>query len=131
MIHKVHQQQHGFTLLEVLAAFLIAVFSLILVFSIWNGAILRTALTERQELALALAQSLIDEQRTLRIATAGTTMGTTSGLEWSVTRQEYGPPSSVPGIEWRPMRIDVEVTWTALTGAQTLALSSIVLVMNI
>ncbi len=131
MSTKRPRKQRGFTLIEVVAAFLLASFGLLLVYEIWNGAISRSILTNQREDALAIAQSLVDEQRVLRVNSAGTTSGTANQMNWTVTRQEYGPPSTVPGIEWRPMKIDVEVKWNALVGQQSISLERIVLVINV
>lgn len=124
-------RQRGFTLLEVLVAFVLLAAVLAVAFQIFSRGMSRASMLEERSQALAVAQSQLNVQGVEQTLKEGQTTGETEDrrYQWTVTIRktdqgvEAGKPA--PSI-YSLYRIDVLVTWMGSDGRpQSLPLSTL------
>ena len=118
------RRQRGFTLIEVVVAFAILALSLGALYESFGGALRRSAIAGKRELAALRAESLLAEFRGsggLLPARAGSDAGT--DFEWRVTAKPY-PAELSERSAWVTEAVTVEVSW-GRTKRQSLSLQSV------
>ncbi len=109
----------GFSLLEVLVAFLVLALSLAVVMRIFAGGLDNIGAANNYTQALSLAESLLDAQGRESPLVIGETRGETrgeteNGLDWQVTVTPYQDDSVAPEASAQPLqlvRVEVIVQW--------------------
>lgn len=105
----------GFSLLEVLVAFLVLALSLAVVMRIFAGGLDNIGAANNYTQALTLAQSLLDAQGRESPLVVGETRGETEGgLDWQITVTPYQAETGGAEVTAHPLqllRIDVNVQW--------------------
>ena len=106
----------GFSLLEVLVAFLVLALSLAVVMRIFAGGLDNIGAANNYTQALNLAQSLLDAQGRESPLTVGETRGETeNGLEWViiVTPYQDAEPAAIEATAHplQLLRVEVSVQW--------------------
>jgi general secretion pathway protein I len=109
----------GFSLLEVLVAFVVLALSLAVVMRIFAGGLDNIGSANRYTQALHLAQSLLDAQGRETPLTMGETSGETleetgAGLEWRISVTPFQTENEATPVAEHPVqlvRIDVRVQW--------------------
>lgn len=105
--------EEGYTLLEVLVAFVILAGAVIMSFRIFGDGLARLNATDRQIGMVAAAQDLLSKLQLKRVLQPGTTSGTSGDYAWTVTLTPYpgkaaGAPAAVSlvhaRVEIRPER---------------------------
>src|SRR5688572_22003335 len=79
----------GFTLFEVVAAFVILAVSLIGIYQVWHGSLTRTEITTKQEFALHIAQTRMENALAERRFVAALQTGVQDGMDWTITTQAF------------------------------------------
>ena len=101
--------QAGFTLLEVLVAFVIFVLSVGALYESFSGSLRRTLKAEVEERAWLSAQSLLAEIRVRPAPWPAEEEGKTSaGLDWKFSTAPY-PTSNNPSSLWQAYQVVIEV----------------------
>jgi len=109
----------GFSLLEVLLAFLVLALSLAVVMRIFAGGLDNIGAANNYTQALTLAQSLLDAKGRESPLVVGETQGETeNGLDWQITVTPYqdAETAGTGGVEMAAhplqlLRIEVSVQW--------------------
>ena len=105
----------GFSLLEVLVAFLVLALSLAVVMRIFAGGLDNVGAANQYTQALSLAQSLLDAQGRESPLVVGETRGETeNALDWKITVTPYQAETGGTDVAAHPlqlMRIEVSVQW--------------------
>ena len=114
-------KQHGFTLVEVIAALLILTFSLAALYESFGMSLRRSGQLRDRELAWLTAQSLLSERRAGDGPMPGESSGkTVDGFDWAIKVDLY--QSAVDeNSAIKPFKVVVKVAW----GAQSISLESI------
>lgn len=103
------RHQAGFTLLEVLVAFVIFALSMGALYESFSGSLRRTLRAEVQERAWLSAQSLLAEIRVRPAPWPAEEKGETpTGLDWKRSTSPY-PTNSDLGSFWRAYQVVIEV----------------------
>ncbi|ANG63776.1 hypothetical protein A8C75_15700 [Marinobacterium aestuarii] len=121
-------RQHGFTLLEVLVAFVILALSLGVILQIFSLTMRTTGSASAQQQALLLAESRLAELSTLNELRSGRDQGPIDErFDWSSRVERFAFPDQELAVEsfWVPYKIDVTVHWD---GNQELTLTTLRLV---
>jgi general secretion pathway protein I len=120
----------GFTLLEILVAFVILVMSLSVLFRIFSGGLLNLTLSEQYNNALLLAESQIvvakSNQQFSQIEVFGETE---SGMQWVRRIEPYIPweEEQVLAVPLRAYKVSVEVSWKNAGRRRQVTLSTVLL----
>nr|WP_067294601.1 type II secretion system protein [Marinobacterium profundum] len=108
--------QRGFTLLEVLVAFVILALSLGVILQIFSLTMRTTSSASAQQQALLLAESRLAELASLKELRSGRDQGPIDErFDWSSRIERFTFADQEPTVEslWVPYKIDVTVHWGA------------------
>ena len=103
----------GFSLLEVLAAFVILALVATALFRLFSGSLSNASAAEEWSRALLLAESQLDLAASAQPLKESTERGTdsTGTIQWETSIVAYTPPDTTPDVEraavvaWRRMRV--------------------------
>ena len=125
----------GFSLLEVLAAFVILALVATALFRLFSGSLANASAAEEWSRALLLAESQLDLAASTQPLKESTERGndSTGNIRWETRVVAYSPPDTNPELEraaellgTRLLRVTTEVTFPgAVKGERTLSLSTI------
>ena len=121
--------EEGYTLLEVLVAFVILSGAVIMSFRIFGDGLARLNAADRQIRMVATAQDLLSQLQLKPVLQPGTTSGISGDYAWTVTLTPYPGKDNAPGavslvqakVEVRPQHqgdagtYDLETTLLAIT----------------
>jgi general secretion pathway protein I len=116
--------QRGFSLLELLVAFVIMAFSLGMLYQVSGGTVRALGDTEQQQRAAILAQSVLNSREAVPEA-GWNEAGESAGLSWRVSSAPFARPvtdSRAPPLH----QLSVVVGWNGRGGARTLELTTLV-----
>jgi general secretion pathway protein I len=116
----------GFTLIEVVVAFVILALALGALYETFGGSLQRSGMASRRELAELRAESLLAEYRGSGGELPRERRGTDGGFEWSITTKPY-PAELEERSAWGAERVTVEVRWGESAG-RALRIDSVELV---
>jgi general secretion pathway protein I len=117
----------GFTLLEVLVAFVILALSLGVLLGIFSAGLRNTRLAADYSAAVALAESRLAELGVTSPLVPGIEEGAGAGpFRWRAEVVELDPVDEVggPGAA-RLYRVEVEIAWDSLLGPRTVSLATL------
>jgi general secretion pathway protein I len=126
-----NRRQHGFTLLEVLVAFVLLAAVLSVAFQIFSTGLARAGLLEERSRALLIAQSQLNAAGVEQVLKEGQSGGESEDrrYQWTTTirKTDDGIDASKPApSSYSLFRIDVVVTWVGSDGRpQSLPLSTL------
>jgi general secretion pathway protein I len=125
----------GFSLLEVLAAFVILALVATALFRLFSGSLSNASAAEEWSRALLLAESQLDLAASAQPLKESTERGTdsTGTLQWETSIVAYSPPDTTPDVEraaellgTRLLRVTTEVKFpAAVKGERTVTLSTV------
>ncbi|MBL3600421.1 MAG: prepilin-type N-terminal cleavage/methylation domain-containing protein [gamma proteobacterium endosymbiont of Lamellibrachia anaximandri] len=120
--------QKGFTLIEVLVAFVILAMSLSVLFRIFSGGLGNISMGERYAGAVTLAETLLDEANLSQSEMSGSRSGSREdGYRWIKTVQAYEvfdrDGNSIP-VE-NLQKVEVQITWEAMGRERHMVLSTL------
>ena len=125
----------GFSLLEVLAAFVILALVATALFRLFSGSLSNASAAEEWSRALLLAESQLDLAASAQPLKESTERGTdsTGTIQWETSIVAYTPPDTTPDVERaaellgsRLLRVTTEVKFPAAgKGERTLSLTTI------
>lgn len=127
----INRRERGFTLIEVLVAFVLLAAILSVAFQIFSTGLARAGLLEERSRALLIAQSQLNAAGVEQILKEGQSSGESEDrrYQWSTTirKTDEGIDSSKPAPSTYSLyRIDVVVTWVGSDGRpQVLPLSTL------
>jgi general secretion pathway protein I len=117
------KRQTGFTLLELLIAFVIMAFSLGMLYHASGGVVRGVGDTEQHARATMLAQSILNAKNAVTEA-GWNERGRSADLDWAVSSAPYGDASTRPGVP--PLhQIHIVVSWTNWRGYRELQLNTL------
>ena len=125
--------QAGFTLLEVVVAFVLLSVTLVIIFQIFSTGLARAGNLDEYSQALALAQSKLAATGVEEQAKEGETRGETYDhrFQWTVAvkrHEEAGDPDTRPQSLQSLYRVDSGVRWRTADGRErSVSLSTLVL----
>ena len=125
----------GFSLLEVLAAFVILALVATALFRLFAGSLSNVSAAEEWSRALLLAESQLDLAASAQPLKESSDRGTdsTGTIQWETSIVAYAPPDTMPDVERaaellgsRLLRVTTEVKFpAAVKGERTLSLTTI------
>ena len=125
----------GFSLLEVLAAFVILALVATALFRLFSGSLSNASAAEEWSRALLLAESQLDQAASAQPLKETSERGTdsTGNVHWETNIVAYAPPDATPDAEraaellgTRLLRVTTEVKFpAAIKGERTLSLTTI------
>ena len=128
------RHESGFSLLEVLVAFVILTLVAATLFKLFSGALANASAAEDYSRAVLIAESVLAETASLKPLREGTREGTADDgrIRWSARIAPYTPPDVPADVELaaqtiatRLYRVSVDVEFPAPTGGtRTLALAT-------
>ena len=117
------RRQRGFSLLELLVAFVIMAFSLGMLYQASGGTVRSVADTEQQMRATVLAQSVLNSRD--NVPEAGwNEAGQTAGFAWRVNSAPFRTEVSDPRVVTL-QQVQIVIGWTDRRGPRQLALSTV------
>ena len=111
---KTHNQQTGFSLLEVLVAFVIMGLVIGGVLQLFGSSMRSVALSDEYSYAVKIAESQMATVGTAVPVEAGNTSGSTDDkFDWNIIIEptEFEYPEGAPPIPLYPYRVKVDVSW--------------------
>ncbi len=117
------KRQTGFTLLELLIAFVIMASSLGMLYRASGGVVRNIGDTEQHARATILAQSLLNTKNSVP-ETGWNEKGQSADLYWTVSSAPYGDASLRPGMP-ALQQIQIIISWTNWRGHRELQLSTL------
>lgn len=119
----------GFTLIEVLVAFLILSFSLAALMTLFSGSLRSVRLGEDYAHATAIGQAQLALLDARGLDGIGTETGETEdGYRWSVAAEPFSDPDEANSESgFRPLAVKITVSWGALEN-RSITLSTVRLV---
>lgn len=120
-------QQHGFSLLEVLVAFVIAALSLAVMYQIFSRGITSTVLGGEYAEAVAIAENKLAELGVLEPLEETATSGTVEDkYHWRLSFKDPDPdPDASFASPFPLMEIELSLTWDARGGKRELLFHTI------
>lgn len=120
-------RSRGFTLLEVLVAFVILALSLGVLLGIFSAGLRNTRLAADYSAAVALSESKLAELGVTTPLVPGIEEGTDTGLfRWRSEVVELEPVDEVGGLgAARLYRVEVDIAWDSLLGPRTVSLATL------
>ncbi|MES9963134.1 MAG: prepilin-type N-terminal cleavage/methylation domain-containing protein [Candidatus Sedimenticola sp. 20ELBAFRAG] len=128
MIGRGPAVERGFTLLEVLVAFVILVMSLSVLFRIFSGGLQNLERSEQYNFALVLAESRIADAVSGQQLIEGESSGETeNGMRWVRRVEPYTPweEEKVLSVPVRAYQVSVDVSWGSVVKPRQLSLSTV------
>ena len=124
------KREVGFTLVEIVVAFVLLAGVLAVGFEIFSSGLRRAGDLDDQARALVIAQSHLAAAGTEELFKEGETRGEDGRFRWSVTIQRSdegtGQPNQPPNSAYQLFRVDVRVEWTGIdTRARSVSLSTL------
>jgi len=129
------RRARGFSLIEVLAAFVILALVATALFNLFSASLNNVAAAEEWSRALTIAESRLEAAAAAQPLKEGSERGNSQDgrVQWETTVAPYAPPEVDPDLErasgalaMRLLRISVEVTYTGGDGKpRKLALSTV------
>jgi general secretion pathway protein I len=117
------RRQRGFSLLELLVAFVIMAFSLGMLYQASGGTVRSVADTDQYLRASILAQSVLNSRDTVP-QTGWNEAGQSAGLAWRVSSSPY--VTGVDSPKAPPLQqVEIVVAWTDRHGPRQLALNTL------
>ena len=111
-----HQKQTGFSLLEVLVAFVIMGLVIGGILQLFGNSMRSVALSDEYSYAVKIAESQMATVGTVIPVESGTTSGSSGDrFDWNITIEptEFEYPEAAPPIPLYPYRIKVDVSWNS------------------
>ena len=131
----------GFSLLEVLAAFVILALVATALFRLFSGSLANASAAEEWSRALLLAESQLDLAASTQPLKESTERGqdSTGNIRWESRVEPYSPPDTSPDLEraaemlgTRMFRVTTEVRFPgAIKGERTLSLTTVKLAQKV
>lgn len=125
-------RQTGFTLIEVLVAFVILVMALPVLYGIFSNGLRSVSLSEDYRTAVALAESRLAEIGVSEPLLDGDTRSSDDGrYTWLITSEEYSPwedDGTAPQLPVRAYRVVLDISWFTDGNQRSLSLTTIKLV---
>jgi len=103
-------RQGGFSLLEILVAFVILAFAMTAIYESAGGSVKATITDERYSYALLLAQSVLDSYQGIPPGGVDKSGHLENGFDWRITAMAR-PIDSSQQVAWPLYDVQVEVTW--------------------
>ena len=116
-------RQGGFSLLELLVAFVIMAFSLGLLYQASGGTVRTLADTEQHLRATVLAQSVLNSRDSVP-ESGWNESGQSAGFSWRVTSASFPTEVSDPKVT-ALQQVEIVIGWTDRNGARQLGLSTL------
>jgi prepilin-type N-terminal cleavage/methylation domain-containing protein len=113
----------GFTLIEMLVAFVVLVTCLGALLPLLAGAARQSVVLQDYARAVTLAESLLAQAGEDGELRPGVQSGREGELEW--TRRIEREEARAPDAQWIPWRVSVEVRWSAGKGSRAVALATL------
>ena len=101
------EAEDGFTLVEVLVAFVILAGAVILSFQIFADGIRRLSAVETQTKAVNVARSELARLSASKNISEGVTAGTTEGIDWKITVSPIDGIAANGASTMRPFKVEV------------------------
>lgn len=117
------RRQGGFSLLELLVAFVIMAFSLGMLYQASGGTVRSLGDTDKHLRASILAQSLLNSRDSVPEG-GWNESGQASGFAWRVSSAPFGTGSSDPKVP-QLQQVDIVVGWSDRSGARQLELNTL------
>jgi general secretion pathway protein I len=117
------KRQTGFTVLEILIAFVIMAFSLGMLYHASGGVVRGVGDTEQHARATMLAQSLLNSKSSVP-QSGWNESGRSADMDWAVRSAPYGDATIRPGVP-ALHQISIVITWTNWRGHKELHLSTL------
>ena len=132
---RARRRTAGFSLLEVLAAFVILALVATALFRLFSGSLTNASSAEAWSRALLLAESQLDIAASAQPLKEATERGqdSTGNIQWETRVVAYSPPDTSPDVEraaellhTRLLRVTTEVKFPgAIKGERTLSLTTV------
>jgi len=116
-------RQRGFSLLELMVAFVIMAFSLGMLYQASGGTVRHLAETDQHQRASMLAQSVLNSRESVP-ATGWNEAGQSAGLSWRVTSAPFPTAVSSPKAP-ALQQVAIVVAWTDRRGARQIGLNTL------
>ena len=136
-----HRRASGFSLLEVLAAFVILALVATALFRLFSGSLANASAAEEWSRALLLAESQLELAASAQPLKESTERGTdsTGSIQWETVVVAYSPPDTGPDAErtaellgTRLLRVTTQVKFPgAVNGERTLSLTTVKLAQKV
>lgn len=124
---RTRARQHGFSLLEILTAFVIVALVVTALYRLFSGALVNVGAAEDWSRALTVAESRLEEALRAPVLREGTLTGTEDEgrIKWTASVANYAAPDVAPELERasesllaRLYRVSVDVRFPAADGSE-------------
>lgn len=115
----------GFTLIEMLVAFVVLALSLGALLPLVAGAARQSTVLQDYARAVTLADSLLAAAGEGEALRPGVESGRVDGLRWRRSVEPELPPGHPPDARWVPCRLSVEVRWGREEAGRTVSIATL------
>jgi general secretion pathway protein I len=115
----------GFTLVEMLVAFVVLALSLGALMPLVASAARQSAVLQDYARAVTLADSLLAAAGEGEALRPGVASGSENHLRWRRSVEPEVPPGHPPDARWVPCRVSVEVHWGSGSAARTVRVATL------